>query len=407
MPRRKQPNPQRFVPPRQAGGGVRRARGPRRRCWVFTLNNPVQWEPFLELPEGVSYMVWQVERGDRLGTIHLQGYIELHRDQYVSWLKTNVFEKAHFEVRRGTQDQAIDYCKKAEGRQAGPYELGTKGAAQQGQRTDIVLFRDAILEGNKLPQLWDKFPREMARYPRMYRGLRNSIRPMRGAPVIVTLIYGQTGTGKTRYVYDNWEESDQFWRWAVPNTACWFDGYDQHELVLLDDFAGKKSKMSLVMLLQVLDRYPVPVPVKGDFVWWCPKQIAITSNIHPKNWYDYTGRIGQYAAIKRRIRRVIDLTIKSEDGEPIEMGNEWWYDPVLYPRPERINLGDAEDADDIDLEEVFLRHEELYGQTAVYGQHLHPPIVDEVHTLDECWCGTSHDIIEQVVDKMFENAQSS
>lgn len=68
------------------------------------------------------FVVWQREKGAE-GTEHLQGYIELHApirlSAMVEWLRG-----AHFEPRRGTRDQARDYCMKEDSRLAGPWERG-------------------------------------------------------------------------------------------------------------------------------------------------------------------------------------------------------------------------------------------------------------------------------------------
>lgn len=284
-------------------------------------------------------MFWQVERGTNL-TLHLQGYLELENSQYLSFLKRNVSLRGHYEVRKGTQTQAIAYCMKEEGRQGGPFELGTKQLSRQGERMDIASFRDAIRDGVRRDELWSDFPIEMAKYPRMYNDVKSTCRPHRGWDLSVSLLYGKTGRGKTRLVYDDWQHDKEFFRWSVPNTTVWFDGYDGHQLVLLDDFAGKSSKMSLVMLLQVLDRYPIMLPVKGSFVWWCPRQIAITTNIHPKDWYNYNGREEQYRALSRRIHQVLTFDVKKEEGgwEPVRADPEFWYDAVLYPKPPSVDL---------------------------------------------------------------------
>ncbi|KKK43994.1 hypothetical protein LCGC14_3167690 [marine sediment metagenome] len=78
----------------------------------------------------------------------------------------------------------------------------------------------------------------------------------------------------------------------------------------------------------VLYRYPIMLPVKGSFVWWCPRQIAITTNIHPKDWYNYNGREEQYRALSRRIHQVLTFDVKKEEGgwEPVRADPEFWYD---------------------------------------------------------------------------------
>jgi len=328
-----------------------RIRGPRRKFWVFTINNPEKWEPWTDLPSGVNFITWQVERGKNM-TIHLQGYLELEKSQYLTWLRANIDNRGHFEVRRGTQTEAITYCHKADTRQldGGPFSLGRMSHGA-GERLDIVAYRDAIWEGKTAKDLWMSFPRCMAKYPRMYASLKSTMMPKRTHELTVTLIYGKTGRGKTRLVYKNWMGNPGFWRWPCPNTAAWFDGYDGHTHCLLDDFGGKISKMNLVMFLQVADRYPLLLPIKGSYVWWMPTYLAITTNIHPRDWYNYDRREEQYKALKRRIHEVLVFDVKKEDGgyEASTAGDDFWYDPVLYPRPPTIDLRCDESFEEEDL----------------------------------------------------------
>lgn len=89
--------------------------------------------------------------------------------------------------------------------------------------------------------------------------------------------WGRTGSGKTSAVFQNATRL-----WIYPGNG-WFDGYDGHPQVLFDDFSG--SEFKLPYLLKLLDRYPMQVPVKGDFVSWAPEEIYITSNLDPRCWF--------------------------------------------------------------------------------------------------------------------------
>jgi hypothetical protein len=97
---------------------------------------------------------------------------------------------------------------------------------------------------------------------------------------LVIVYWGRTGSGKTRAVMDNIPNENSIY---IHPGGQWFDGYDRHEIVLFDDFGG--SEFKLTYLLKLLDRYPMRVPVKGGFVSWVPREIYITSNLDPKNWY--------------------------------------------------------------------------------------------------------------------------
>lgn len=79
--------------------------------------------------------------------------------------------------------------------------------------------------------------------------------------------------------------------WSLPaGRDIWYDGYYGQPVALIDEFAGKASRIALAQLLRILDRYPIRVPFKGGFIPFIPKKIYITSNVHPSQWYDYTSR---------------------------------------------------------------------------------------------------------------------
>ncbi len=294
--------------------------GPHRRHWVGTENNPEEdsllsrlaREEEPTLPKGVNYIGFQLEEGEE-GTPHYQIYIELGRSQYLSWLKKNISKTAHWEARQGTAKEANAYCTeeeykgKAKGRLDGPWIIG-KMSMGNGERTDLVDFRDAIILGKRKRELWMTHTKQMARYRHMYSDIKQLYMPKRNKELLVCLLVGPTGTGKTRKVHDAWSELDeQYWSMPISSGKMWFDGYDGHERVLLDDFAGRMSKTPLLFLLWILDRYPRYLEIKGSGVWYMPNYISITSNYHPRQWYDWKDREPSYAALCRRIDYVLEF----------------------------------------------------------------------------------------------------
>ena len=83
--------------------------------WVFTLNNPEpQHEQSLIDEVPYRYLVFQHEISES-GTHHLQGYVVLSRQLRLSALK-KLLPTAHWEIRKGTHEQAKAYCTKEETR---------------------------------------------------------------------------------------------------------------------------------------------------------------------------------------------------------------------------------------------------------------------------------------------------
>lgn len=134
------------------------------------------------------------------------------------------------------------------------------------------------------------------RYRRSIHSYRNLHGKRRNWLCSVIVYWGRTGSGKTRSVTENSNEL-----WVYPGNG-WFDGYDGQEQVLFDDFSGSEFKISY--LLKLLDRYPMQVPIKGDFAHWVPQEIYITSNLDPDMWFP-NAHSEHVAALRRRFTNVV------------------------------------------------------------------------------------------------------
>ncbi len=276
------------------------------RKWCLTVNTNAR-EFYDELEElynehstKIQYICGQLEEATT-GQVHFQGYCQLKRTQRMSWMKNHINDGAHYEKQRGTNCQAREYCMKEETSLEDFIEFG-RFIQGQGTRSDLTTFKVAILSGKRKIDILDQFINEMARYPKFYSMVRALKRPARTEDLVVRLNYGATGLGKSRYAYDNY--GDDLYVIPITSSTLWFDGYDLQTVVLLDDFAGAASKVSLNYTLRLLDRYPQQVPVKGSFTWWMPNLLIITTNIHPRLWYNWDKREQQYSALLRRITEV-------------------------------------------------------------------------------------------------------
>lgn len=92
------------------------------RYWCFTINNPPSDLTFLEKVPKMSYIIYQLEK---VSVLHVQGYIEFMYQVRFAHLKKYI-PGGHYEVRKGSQQQAAGYCEKSESCVSGPFEYGTK-----------------------------------------------------------------------------------------------------------------------------------------------------------------------------------------------------------------------------------------------------------------------------------------
>ncbi len=300
----------------------------------FTHNNPEDMLMFDH--EEMEYLVYQEEISES-GTYHFQGYCEFKKQCRMNKAKEILGgNDVHIERRMGTQKQAIEYCKEDAKRVAHtvPYEDGTPRA--QGKRIDLEAFKDAVFGGASQRDLLDEHLGVIARHPKFYQTLTLMNRPVRTVDLGVTLLYGDTGLGKTRTVMDEWGASPSLYVAPLSNGTMWLDGYDGHKVVLIDDFGGATSHVSLCFMLRLLDRYPVLVPTKGGHTWWLPDEVFITTNILPKLWYKWENRAEQYKALARRFHQVFIyyLPLSDADSGRVAQDPVWWEenkpDEVFY-----------------------------------------------------------------------------
>lgn len=295
--------------------------------WVYTWNNPnvgpdEHHASFSEV--NPVYHVFQREVGDS-GTEHFQGYLEFGRVRSLAQLRA-CNPQAHYEPRAGNQAQAVQYNTKccgfhhkggapteecsADKRLEGPFTYGEpKQTRSTGMSPDFVA---QIESGKRLRELLKSHQDDVRKYPRFYATVRALCPPEeRQSPPDVRLYIGPPGSGKSRMARDGVDLGDCYIK--PIDTKFWFDGYDLHPQVIFDDFSGASSCISVVMLLQLLDRYTMQVPVKGGYTWWQPETITITTNIHPRDWFDWTGRDVHFHALARRFTEVV---VFSNDNPP-------------------------------------------------------------------------------------------
>lgn len=271
----------------------------RAKYWCFTENaEPEALAAVLQaegLPQGITYLCGQLERGDHL---HLQGYCELEARQRIPWLKHHLSHTAHFEIRRGTQEEAINYTSKDDDTTIPGtwFDLGEPTDERKGKRNDLLDVKAMLDDGASDKDIAAEHFGSWVRYRRCFQEYRQLISTPRDPAVGVDVViyYGATGLGKSRAARESYPDA-----YVKPVGTDWFDGYAGEETVLLDEF--RANWMSYGLLLSITDRYPCTVPCKGGHINFNAKRLVFTTNFHPKYWYknDY------YAALERRISRII------------------------------------------------------------------------------------------------------
>jgi len=256
----------------------------------FTAWNNVAFDK-----EYMKYMIVGEEICPSSGNLHYQGYVEFVRALDFGKVKSLLGgETTHIERRKGTAAQASLYCAKDKKFK----EYGEQ--SKQGKRTDISNATDMIQEGCSMREVALNNTEVFIKYHNGLNKFKNLLIEPRNWITEVTVLYGKTGCGKSRKAREIFSD---YWVWT-PQRGTWFDGYEGHENVIMEEFRGQ---LPFGMVLSMLDRYECPVQVKGGMVEFCPKHIVITSPKHPKDWYEDVSD-DKVEQLLRRITNVTNVT---------------------------------------------------------------------------------------------------
>jgi hypothetical protein len=262
--------------------------------WTFTsfpynndehmsLKHPlVKWGSHQDMWPLCTYLIYQRERCEETGRVHIQGYVELKKRVRFEKLKA-LFPNTHFEQRKGTAKQASDYCQKPDSYIDMRYEFGELSNSYAGKRNDIDNAVEMLKQnGGDMLAVAEAFP---AVYVRNHRGLvalRAALAPRRveqSREIIV--LWGTAGTGKSMFatLFDDVYRPDRNNQGKVS-----FESYSGQKTVFIDEFSGVEN-LNVSDLKMICDRYSVNLPGRGVSVEGNFDRVILASNVDPRLWY--------------------------------------------------------------------------------------------------------------------------
>lgn len=222
------------------------------------------------------------------------------------------FPEAHIEKSRGTVSQNIDYINKSNKWEHdekhgtkidGTFEeYGQRPPDSKGRLGDMEELYRMIADGSTNAEILaenqdyilhiDKFDkiRTMILIDRFKNTVRLNLK--------VIYIYGSTGTGKTRSVYEKYSSAYRVSDYKHP-----FDNYNCEPVLVLDEF---RHQLSLSDILDICDIYPIELPARYVNKFACYETVLIISNWPLEKQYEDAQRndVETYNAFLRRIHEV-------------------------------------------------------------------------------------------------------
>lgn len=257
--------------------------------------------PFDEF-EGIAYMVVGKETCPDTARLHWQGMAQFKEAKSGKQV-WEMFKKKGVSFRRVRNAKALRaYCKKGgEFKEWGTFKV-------QGRRTDIQAVRDII--GSK------RGMRAVVEEVDSYQAIRTAEKilqyaePKRDWKTEVYWYWGPTGTGKTQTAIREAGPD----HWISGAEGKWWQGYDAHENVIIDDYRCDMFKFR--WLLRLLDCTGATVENKGGSRQLLAKKIWITA---PKHWREmWAGRCDEdLDQLKRRITKTIQFGFMDISGHDV------------------------------------------------------------------------------------------
>ncbi len=261
--------------------------------WIFTLNNYTPDEEAQLTIDDVTftYMLFGHEICPTTDTPHLQGYFELPKKLSLSSLKKIPgLIRASMRIANGSAKQNHVYC----GKDGAPFEFGKP--MEQGKRSDLILLKRKIDEGLSDKALWEQCFSTMMRNHRAVKVYKKTISVPRDFICNVLVFVGPTDTHKSHMAMILGKSGAFGSFFVVPSTkgsGLYFDGYDDHDCILIDEMDG--NRCTPTFLNSLCDRYEFSVPVHGSGnVNFRASTIIICSNYVPKDWWKKSHNISPF-----------------------------------------------------------------------------------------------------------------
>lgn len=293
------------------------------RKWALTINNPLdsgfdhsEINSQIKLFSADYYCL--CDEIASTGTPHTHIFLYSRSPIRFSTIKKR-FPSAHIEKAYGSAADNRDYLRKegkwkdsekADTSVEGTFEeYGMLPVERAEKYPEMFALIQDIRDGMTISEIIDKYPNHAFRI-RDIEVLRQTILFEKFATirrsVYVTYLYGASGTGKTRSIFDNNDPREICRITNYRNgKGVNFDNYSGQDILVFEEFAGQ---IELEELLNYLDIYPLSLPARYSDKVACYTKVFLTSNLPLEQQYRCARceKPESYRAFLRRIHRVVE-----------------------------------------------------------------------------------------------------
>lgn len=330
------------------------ARDSQSRKWQITINNPEEKgithekiKEILESFKSLTYACWCDEIGDK-GTYHTHVFLLNEKPVRFSTIQ-NRFEGGHYEMAKGTSQENRDYIRKegkwekSEKKETNLIdtfeEIGDCPLERPGARNDLADLYAMIKDGMTDAEIIDEDPRYMLymdKIERVRQSLLNQQYADKWRDLHVTYIYGQAGSGKSRYVTDKYGYTGVY---RVTDYDHPFDGYKGEQVIVFEEYRGQ---FKISDFLNYLDGYPLSLPCRYQNKQACYTDVYIVSNVALEDQYKQVQetQAETWPALLRRIHEVAYFACFGDTWYTIDQYKEF----VMAPRSLAESIDDAQQA---------------------------------------------------------------
>lgn len=244
------------------------------RGWCFTIHQCSNESEEQIKSLNCTYIIVGDENAPLTGKRHWQGYVFWSCARHFNAVLGMLPKGSHLEAAKGSAKQNKLYCSK----EAVLFEHGELPI--QGKRNDLSMIRECVQDGGNM--------RDVIETASSGVGLRAGEKILqfcerrRDWEPEVFWYWGLTGAGKSRAAAALCPNA-----WWSGRDLRWWQGYDGHEDVIIDDFRG--DFCTFHELLRILDRYPCTIETKGGSRQLLAKRIIITCPVRPEMAYKGCG----------------------------------------------------------------------------------------------------------------------